>query len=125
LREQTQVEISRTDGFGLGVTPPVKLSGNLSGSIGVTLRGPAGQIDLNEGLILAQRHIHCGPVEAKKLKLKNGCTVSVRISGERGVVFDNIPVRVRSDDRICLHLDTDEGNAAGINKTGEGLLIIK
>ena len=123
LREQTQVEISLSDAIGSGVTPPVKLSGNLQGSSGVILDGPAGKVELKEGLIIAQRHIHCGPNDAKEFGFKNGDVVSVKIEGERGVTFDNIKIRIRGDDKICLHLDTDEGNAAGINKTGEGIII--
>jgi len=123
LREQTQVEISLSDAVGSGVMPPVKLSGNLQGSVGVILQGPKGRVELIEGLIVAQRHIHCGPDEAKAFGLKNGMVVSVKVLGERGTIFENIKVRVRDDDKICLHLDTDEGNAAGINKKGEGFII--
>jgi len=124
LREQTQIEISLTDAFGSGVTPPVKLSGNLEESAGVVLHGPAGHVELKEGLIIAQRHLHCGPKEAKKLELKNGMIVSVKVLGKRSVIFENVKVRIRDDDKICLHLDADEGNAAGIDKVGEGFLLI-
>ena len=123
LREQTQVEISLTDAIGSGVIPLVKLSGNLQGSSGVILRGPAGKVELIEGLIVAQRHLHCGPTEAKKFGFKNGSVISVKVSNERGIIFENIKVRIRDDDKICMHLDTDEGNAAGINKIGEGIII--
>lgn len=122
-REHTQVEISLSDAVGSGVTPPVKLSGNLQGSLGVILEGPAGVVELSEGLIVAQRHLHCGPKEAEKFGFNNGDVISVKIEGERSLTFDNIKVRIRSDDKICLHLDTDEGNAAGINKTGEGIIL--
>jgi putative phosphotransacetylase len=123
LRAQTQVEISLTDAIGSGFTPPIRLSGNLSGSAAVILKGSKGQVELSEGLIIAQRHIHCATDEAKKNKLKNGDIVSVKIEGERQVIFGNVIVRVKDDYKLCLHLDTDEGNAAGINKTGEGQII--
>ncbi|MGA2417926.1 MAG: PduL/EutD family phosphate acyltransferase, partial [Candidatus Staskawiczbacteria bacterium] len=123
LREQTQVEISLTDAVGSGLMPPVRLSGNLQGSAGVILEGPEGRVELTEGLIVAQRHLHCSEAQAKKLGLKTGDRVSVRVEGERPIVFENIAVRVRDDYKLCLHLDTDEGNAAGINKTGEGFLL--
>lgn len=123
LRPQTQVEISLTDAVGSGLIPPIRLSGNLQDSVGVILQGPVGQVELKEGLIIAQRHIHCATDEAKKYKLKAGGIVSVKIEGERPVIFGNVVVRVRDDYKFSLHADTDEGNAAGINKMGEGIII--
>ena len=123
LRAQTQVEISLTDASGSGVVPPIRLSGDLKNSASVALQGPAGRLDLIEGLIIAKRHIHCATSEAGKLGLKNGAIVSVRVGEGRSVVFENVLVRVRDDYRLCLHLDTDEGNAVGINKIGEGLIL--
>jgi putative phosphotransacetylase len=123
LRAQTQVEISLTDAIGSGVVPTVRLSGNLQGSAAVILQGPAGKIELTEGLIIAKRHLHCATEQAKRYKLKAGDIVSVEIKGERAVILENIPVRTRDDYELSLHLDTDEGNAAGINKLGEGIII--
>jgi putative phosphotransacetylase len=123
LREQTQVEISKTDAIFLGVNPPIRLSGDLSNSLGVTLIGPAGQVDLEKGLIIALHHIHCTKAEADSLGIKNGSSVSIKINSERPVAFYNVFVRVRDDYKLRLHLDTDEGNAAGINKIGEGEII--
>ena len=120
VREQTQIEISKTDAILLGVNPPVKISGDLQGSAAAVLIGPKGEVALAEGLIIAKRHIHCATDEAKKYKLKPGDVISVKISGERPVIFENIVVRVRDDYKLSLQLDTDEGNAAGINKIGEG-----
>ena len=123
LRSQTQVEISFTDAVGSGFMPPIRLSGNLESSEGVVLHGPVGKVELRKGLIVAQRHLHCATDEAKKMKLKTGDIVSVKIEGEREVIFKKVIVRVRDDYKLCLHLDTDEGNAAGINKIGEGEII--
>jgi len=123
LREQTQVEISLTDAIGSGVIPQIKLSGDLNGTSPVALVGPKGVVDLNEGLIIAKRHIHCSVEEAKKYKLKNSDIVSVEIKSERPIIFENVVIRVRDDYKLSMHLDTDEGNAAGINKIGEGLII--
>ncbi len=123
VRENTQIEISKTEALKLGVNPPIRLSGDLKDSSGITLVGPAGEVNLTEGLIIAQRHIHCATNEAKKLKLKNGETVSVKIESERPVIFEKVVVRVRDDYKLCLHLDTDEGNSAAINKIGEGFII--
>jgi len=124
LRTQTQIEISLTDAVGSGIMPPVKLSGDLKNSSPVAISGPKGTVSLNEGLIVALRHIHCATSESAKLGLKSGAMVAVRVSGERPVEFEKIAVRVRDDYKLCLHLDTDEGNAAGINKMGEGQIRI-
>jgi len=123
LRKQSQIEISLSDAIGSGVTPPVRLSGDLQGSLGAVLQGPAGRVDLKEGVIVARRHLHCATDEAKKYKLKTGDIVSVKIEGTRQTIFENIIVRVKDDYKLALHLDTDEGNSAGINKMGEGIII--
>jgi len=123
LREKTQVEISLTDAVGSGVMPLVKLSGDLTGSAGVVLIGPVGQVELSEGLIIAQRHIHCATSEAKKLGLKAGENVCVKINSQRPVIFENVVVRVADDYKLSMQIDTDEGNAAGINKIGEGIIL--
>ncbi len=122
-REQTQVEISKTDALFLGVNPPVRLSGDLSDSVGIKLIGPNGQVDLEKGLIIALHHIHCTKDDAQALGLKDRDAVAVKIESERPVTFYDVLVRIRDDYKLCLHLDTDEGNAAGINKIGEGTII--
>jgi len=122
-REKTQVEVSLTDAVGSGVMPAIKVSGDLSGSAGVILIGPAGQVELSEGLIVARRHIHCATSEAKKLGLKAGENVSVKINSQRPVIFENVVVRVADDYKLSMQIDTDEGNAAGINKVGEGVIL--
>ena len=120
VRAKTQIEISRTDAVMLGVNPPIRLSGDLKGSAGVILQGPQGLVQLAEGVIIAKRHLHCATREAKSAGLKNGQIVSVNVKGERAVTFHNVEVRLADHYKLCLHLDADEGNAAGINKTGEG-----
>ncbi len=123
LRDATQVEISITDAFYFSVNPPVRLSGDIEGSPGAVLAGPEGQVNLAEGVVIAQRHLHCSLEEAKRLGLKNGDKVSIKVDSERPVVFENIAVRAKDSYSLALHLDTDEGNAAGIKKQGEGLII--
>lgn len=123
LRAKTQVEVSLTDAVGSGIRPPVKLSGDLMNTSPVTLVGPNGSVELSEGLIVAKRHIHCATTQAAGLKLKSGDRVSVKIASERPLVFEDVILRIREDYNLCLHLDTDEGNAAGINKMGEGQII--
>lgn len=121
LRQKTQVEISKTDAVFLRVDPPVRLSGDLAGSAGITLSGPEGEVELKEGLIIALRHIHCSEEQVKENGLKNGDKVSVKVESKRPVTFHDVPLRVKDGYNLCLHLDTDEGNAAGIDKTGEAI----
>lgn len=111
-RKETQIEISRTDSFALGLKPPVRDSGFLKDSPGITVVGPKGKISLDQGVILAQRHIHMTEADAESFGVKDKDFVSVRVGGERGVTFDNVLVRVRNDFVLEMHIDTDEANAA-------------
>jgi len=126
-REYAQVEISRTDAFflGLGYDVPLRLSGNIEGSPGFRVIGPAGEAVLNEGLIVAKRHLHTSPKDAEILGIDSGDKISVEIGGERGLVFNNIEVRVNEDFKLAVHIDTDEGNAAGIVNEGVGIILEK
>lgn len=112
LRSKTQVEVSRTDGFALGISPPVRDSGDLEGSAPITLVGPAGAVSLKEGAIIATRHIHMGPQEASQWGLRDGDRVEVEVTGARGLVFREVLVRVSDNFRLEMHVDTDEANAA-------------
>jgi putative phosphotransacetylase len=114
-RKETQVEISLGDAFRLGINPPIRESGVTKGSSAVTIIGPKGTIQLKEGLIIAQRHIHMAPSDALKYGVTDGANVQVKLSGERGLVFDRVTVRVNQNFRLELHLDTDEANAAAVN----------
>ena len=114
-RSQTQVEISRTDSFTLGLTPPVRDSGSLEGSPGVTIIGPKGQITLDKGVIIAQRHIHMTEADAEAFQVKDKDIVSVKVDGERALTFDNVLIRVRNDFVLEMHIDTDEANAAALS----------
>ena len=124
VRKETQVELSHTDAIFLKIKPIVRESGNLNGTPGVILVGPKGEIKIKKGVINTWRHIHCNPKEAKKLGLKNGMAVSVYTKGIRSITFHNVKVHVNPDYRFCMHLDTDEGNAACIIDKGEGYLVI-
>ena len=116
VRSKTQVEVSRTDAFALGVRPPVRDSGELNGSSGqVTVVGPKGAVTLSEGVILAERHIHMTPADAEAFGLKDKEIVKIRCGGDRGLIFDQVLVRVREDFTLDCHLDTDEANAAMMN----------
>ncbi len=124
VRAKTQVELSFTDCFYLGISPPIRKSGDLKRTPGLTLIGPKGKIKIKEGVIVVLRHIHICPDKAKKLKLKNGDLVSVKIKGKRSVTFHNVLIRIDEKFKLVMHIDTDEANAAGISKGGKGYLVV-
>lgn len=115
-RKKTQVEISYSEARALGISAPLRLSGDLEASGRVKLVGPEGELDLVEGVIIAQRHLHIRTAEAELLGLTNNQKVKVKVSGERAGVLENIIVRIGEDFRLTLHLDTDEANALGVSK---------
>lgn len=112
VRSQTQVEISLTDAYRLGLFPPVRESGNLEGTPGATLVGPRGVVVLSQGVILAARHLHLSLEESQRYGLADGQEVKALVEGDRSLVLNRIIVRVRQDFRLDLHLDTDEANSA-------------
>lgn len=123
-RPACQVEVSRTDEFHLGVDAPVRLSGQTAGSPGVTLIGPAGRLELKEGLICARRHIHMHPDDAARFGVAHGDEVEVAVDGEeRALVFRDVAVRVSPDFVLEMHLDTDEANAAELRAGALGELV--
>ena len=123
VRSETQVEISATDSFILGVPAVVRDSGHAEGSPGLTLIGPSGEVKLGRGVIVAARHIHLHTDQAAKWKMKDGQRVRIRVESERPVVFDDVLVRVSSQYQGEIHLDTDEANAA-LLKNGTQALIM-
>ena len=116
-RKDTQVEIALTEQFKLGISPPIRESGQVEKSPGVTLEGPDGRVELDQGVICALRHIHMTPEDALGLGLKDKDMVRVRVEGSRELIFGDVLVRVNPDYRLAMHIDTDEANAAHI-KTG-------
>ena len=122
-RREAQVEISLTDGKVLGITPPVKLSGDVSGSPGCTLEGPCGKVKLQQGVIAARRHIHLAPEDGKILGVTDGQTVKLKVLTERPVIFCDVAVRIHKDFRRAAHLDYDEANACGFSKGDLGRII--
>ncbi|MBD3282154.1 MAG: phosphate propanoyltransferase [Candidatus Portnoybacteria bacterium] len=115
-RKETQIEISRTDAYYLDINPPVKKSGNLENTPGITIIGPKGEIQTEKGVIISQRHIHLTEEKAKEWDLKENDTVSAEIPGERETEYRKIVVRIDPEFDLAIHLDTDEGNAAGVTK---------
>lgn len=112
-RSEGQVEISLTDGRVLGIAPPVRLSGDVSGSPGATLMGPMGKVELSQGVIAAQRHIHLTPQTAARFGVKDKQTVRLQTYTTRPVVFEDTVVRVSDKFDDFVHLDYDEANACG------------
>lgn len=112
-RPETQVELAMTDARTIGIKAPVRESGKLEGTPGCTLIGPAGTVELDHGVIVALRHIHLSPEEAVEAGVKDKDVVSVKIEGERGLIFDNVLIRSGNGHKREAHFDTDEGNAAG------------
>lgn len=116
-RRETQVEIAMTEQFKLGVQPPIRQSGDLTGTPGLTLEGPHGSTQIERGVICAQRHIHMSPDDALRFRVRDNTVVRVRIAGERELIFGDVVVRVNPAFRLAMHIDTDEGNAGNI-RTG-------
>jgi acetate kinase len=122
-RSENQVELSRTDEIELGIDAPLRESGDLANTPGIVIQGPAGSVTLQHGVICALRHIHMSPVDADVLGLKNRDQVSVVVvAGNRRLIFSDIVVRISPEFRLELHLDSDEGNAAGLHSGAEVLL---
>ncbi len=122
-RPETQVEVSLTDARTLGVAAPIRMSGDVKGSGAVTIKGPVGEVTLTEGVIAAKRHIHMTPEDAQKMNLKDGQTVSVKIGGERGLVFDETVLRVSKKFATAMHIDTDEANAVALPRDAVGVIL--
>ncbi|MBQ7347012.1 MAG: phosphate propanoyltransferase [Clostridia bacterium] len=122
-RKQSQVEISRTDSFTLKVKPPVRESGDIKGSAPVTIIGPKGIVTLNEGCIIANRHIHMSEEEGKRFGVRDGEYVDVELNGERRSLFYDVQIRVHKDFRLEMHIDTDDANAAGVGNGFQAKLL--
>lgn len=124
VRKASQLEISATDAMKLGVAAPVRESGNVAGSAPIAVVGPKGVIYLEEGCIIAMRHIHMSPADAAAAGVKDGDIVSVRADNERGAVFNQVKIRVNESFTLEMHIDTDEANAGKI-KTGDMVTITR
>jgi putative phosphotransacetylase len=124
VRKETQIEISLADGFVLGVNPPVRDSGDLIDSPGAKVVGPMGEVVIEKGVIAASRHIHMHTSDAENFGVVDKEVVSVKVEGKRGLVFDNVLVRVNKEYALEMHVDVEEGNAAGL-KNGTMVELIK
>lgn len=123
-RKESQVEISGTDQFRLGVQAPVRESGKLDGSPGIDVQGTSGSVSLKRGVIRAWRHIHMTPDDGKEFSLKNGDVANVRLMGDRTTICESVLVRVTDTSALEMHIDTDEANAAGVPMESEGEVLV-
>ena len=122
-REKSQLEISKTDSFALGVKAPINESGDLTHAGAVCVLGPKGMVTLKQNVIVAKRHIHMSPMDAAKFNVVNKQLVAIKTSGEREMIFMDTVIRVDDNFRLECHLDTDEANAASL-KNGSKVTII-
>jgi putative phosphotransacetylase len=119
-RPESQVEISGTDQFKLGIQAPVRESGRIEETPGIEMTGPAGQVLLEQGVIRAWRHIHMTPADGRSFKLKNRDIVNVRLKGDRTTICEKVLVRITDTSALEMHIDFDEANAAGVTMESEG-----
>ena len=122
-RGESQVEISLTDGVALGVVPPVRLSGDIQGTPGITLRYGDRTVTLDHGLIAAKRHIHMTPEDAARFGVENGQEVRLRCLTGRPLVFEGVEARISPQFKTAVHIDYDEANACGFQKGDRGLIL--
>jgi len=122
-RKATQLEVSRTDAFALGMNPPVRESGSIEGTPGIRIVGPAGEVTVDEGVIVAARHIHFHTSDAERFGISDKQLLKVRVGGDRGVVFEQVVARVSEHFALDMHIDTDEGNAAGVTTGDMGEIV--
>lgn len=123
IRKQTQVEVSVSDAIRLGIAVDIRLSGNLAGSQPIKLVGPNGSVDLKEGCVVAKRHIHFSTKDAEFYGVKDKESLSLKIEGERGLVFNNVIARVSDNMILECHLDIEEANAAGVKNGTMAILL--
>ena len=123
-RPEAQVEISLTDGKTLGITPPIRLSGKVADTPGVTLVGSCGRVTIDKGLIAAQRHIHMCPEDAQQMGVTDNQVVRLQALTSRPVTFDQVVVRVHPSFQNRVHLDYDEANACGFSTGDFGRILL-
>ncbi|WP_035293910.1 phosphate propanoyltransferase [Clostridium sp. KNHs214] len=124
VRSKTQVEVLAGDCIKLGAVSHVRLSGDLSRTPGITLVGPKGSVQIEEGLVVAQRHIHMTPEDAKNLGVCDGDIVSIKFDDFRGGIYSNVAIRANDASKLECHLDIEEANAMGINSKSK-ITIVK
>lgn len=124
VRSETQIELSVSDAITLGIAPIIRNSGETEDTPGVKIVGPKGEVDIDHGAIVAARHIHMHTSDAEEFGVKDNDLVKIKVPGPRGLIFDNVLVRVKEDYALEMHVDIEEGNAAGV-KNGDMVELIK
>lgn len=124
VRSESQVEILQSDCFKLGIAAPMRLSGDLDGTPGITLIGPKGSVILSKGLIVVQRHIHMTPEDAKRFGVQDGEKVTIQAGGLRGGTYSNVMIRANNASALECHIDTEEANAMNLSSTSK-ITIVK
>ncbi|WP_373229514.1 phosphate propanoyltransferase [Cohnella sp.] len=122
-RKATQLEVSRTDAFALGLKPPLRESGKIEDTPGIRIIGPAGEVTVDKGVIVAARHIHFHTSDAERWGIADKQLLKVRVGGERGVIFEQVLARVSDQYALDMHIDTDEGNAANVSTGDYGEIV--
>ena len=123
VRKEAQVEISLTDGLVLGIRPPIRPSGNVTGSPGILLSTGQATVALSQGVIVAQRHLHLTPETARRFGVKDKQTVKLQTFTNRPLIFEDVLVRISPDFADRAHLDYDEANACGLQKGDLGRIL--
>ena len=124
IRKDNQVELSMSEARSIGLTPPIRRSGDIKGSCGCKLVGPNGEVDIAEGVIIAKRHVHMLPSDAAEYGVKDDQIVSIKVdSADRSLIFGDVVVRVTDTSALAVHIDTDESNAACAGTSAMGELI--
>lgn len=124
-RKATQVEVSATDALALGIKVPVRESGDIAGTPGILIMNGQKSLNLDEGLIVAKRHVHMTEEDAAKNNVENGEIVQVKIDSSRPLIFDDVVIRVSPKFATYMHIDYDEANACGLGKGNRGTIIKK
>lgn len=123
-RSKTQVEVSLTDARTLGINVPIRMSGDIEGTPGIVLANGSNVVSLDEGLIVAKRHVHVNDQDAPKLGVQHGDTVKVKVlNSDRRLIFDDVAIRVHENYATSMHIDYDEGNACGYKKGTRGMIV--
>ena len=124
VRPEAQVEVSLTDARVLGIDPPIRPSGQVAGSPGITLKGPLGTVQLTQGVMVAQRHIHLNPQQARGFGVQDKQVVRLQVLTDRPVIFEDVLVRVNSQYEAAVHLDYDEANACNLKPGDLGRILV-
>lgn len=123
VRKETQIEVSSTDALSLGIKAPIRQSGEIVDTPGITIRNGDKEVSVKQGLIVAKRHVHMTPEDAEKFNVKDGEIVKVKVSGERPLIFEDTVIRVNKNFKTYMHIDYDEANACGYNKDSFGIIL--